>query len=67
MAVKANRKIILLTDIKYGKSVYLDNRVPVGNWVLADFKDTKSITAALNKIVKLIQIDLTLNNNSNNE
>lgn len=58
-AYTGTKKIMLLTDIAPGKSVYLDNRVPSDSWFhVQDLRDKDSMDAALNLIVdELLRYD----------
>jgi len=49
MAHKADKSIFILTDIPYGKSVYLNNRIPLSNWF--HFSDQRDFEIALLQLV----------------
>lgn len=61
MAHRLGMKIILLTDIPRGKSVYLNNRVPEENWIYVPGlqKGEKPVSIGLDYVVnKLMNIEL---------
>jgi hypothetical protein len=54
LAHRSGIKIVLLTDIPRGKSIYLNNRVPAENWIFAPGlqKGEKYVDSALDALVK---------------
>lgn len=54
LACKNGKQVVLVSDIKPGKSAYLDNRIQVCNWIVVDPTNTESLISGIDSTARRV-------------